>query len=30
VTLASEVAGTYLVQVHNYIEGLTIGYTITR
>ncbi|HHX44426.1 MAG TPA: hypothetical protein GX714_10635 [Chloroflexi bacterium] len=30
VTLASEVAGTYLVQVHNYIGGVTINYTITR
>jgi hypothetical protein len=30
VTLASDVAGTYLVQVHNYIEGLTVGYTIGR
>lgn len=30
VTLASDVAGTYLVQVHNYIDGLTINYTITR
>ena len=30
VTLASEVAGTYIVQVHNYIEGLAVGYTIAR
>ena len=29
-TLASEVAGTYIVQVHNYIEGLAVGYTIAR
>lgn len=30
VTLASEIAGTYLVQVHNYIEGLEVSYTIAR
>jgi len=28
--LASDVAGTYLIQVYNYIAGLTIQYSITR
>ena len=29
-TFALEEAGTYTVQVYNYIEGLTLNYTITR
>jgi len=29
-TFALEEAGAYIVQVHNYIEGLEIGYTLTR
>jgi len=29
-TFSSRVAGTYLVQVYNYLEGTTVNYTLTR
>lgn len=29
-TFSSGVAGTYLVQVYNYLEGTTVNYTLTR